>query len=144
MFIQRFAPLAAACALVLTHGTAWAQSAGYPSRPVQLLVGYPPGGASDIVARLVAQELSKLNGQSFVVENKPGVGGMLSLSIVAKAPADGYTLGRGVSGTLTTGPHLQKVQLYNPLRDFAPVSRVAKAPMVLLAGPSFNYDSVQA
>ncbi len=144
MFIQRFAPLAAACALVLTQGTAWAQSVGYPSRPVQLLVGYPPGGASDIVARLVAQELSKLNGQSFVVENKPGVGGMLSLSMVAKAPADGYTLGLGVSGTLTTGPHLQKVQLYNPLRDFAPVSRVAKAPMVLLAGPSFNYDSVQA
>jgi tripartite-type tricarboxylate transporter receptor subunit TctC len=108
------------------------------------LVGYPPGGASDIIARLVAQELSKMNGQAFVVDNKPGVGGMLSMSVVAKAPADGYTLGLGVSGTLTTGPHLQKTKLYDPLTEFQPIGMVAKAPMVLLAGPSFKYDSVNA
>jgi tripartite-type tricarboxylate transporter receptor subunit TctC len=121
-----------------------AQAQTYPNKPVKLLVGYPPGGASDMVARVVAQEMSRLNGQPFVVENKPGVGGMLSMSLVTKAPADGYTLGLGVSGTLTTGPHLQKTKLYDPLNDFEPVGMVAKAPMVLLAGPSFKYDSVQA
>lgn len=120
------------------------QAQTYPGKPVKLLVGYPPGGASDMVGRVVAQELTRLNGQSFVVENKPGVGGMLSMSLVAKAPADGYTLGLGVSGTLTTGPHLQKTRLYEPLTDFQPIGMVAKAPMVLLAGPSFKYDSVNA
>ncbi|MES2384443.1 MAG: Bug family tripartite tricarboxylate transporter substrate binding protein [Polaromonas sp.] len=120
------------------------QAQTYPNKPVKLLVGYPPGGASDMVARVVAQELSRLNGQAFVVENKPGVGGMLSMSMVAKAPADGYTLGLGVSGTLTTGPHLQKTRLYDPLTDFEPIGMVAKAPMVLLAGPGFKYDSVNA
>lgn len=90
----------------------------YPNKPVKLLVGYPPGGASDMVGRVIAQELTRLNGQPFVVENKPGVGGMLSMGLVTKAPADGYTLGLGVSGTLTTGPHLQKTKLYDPLTDF--------------------------
>jgi tripartite-type tricarboxylate transporter receptor subunit TctC len=120
------------------------QAQTYPTKPVRLLVGYPPGGASDFVARLLAKELSALNGQSFVVENKPGVGGMLSMSTIAKSPADGYVLGIGVSGTLVTGPHLQKIKLYNPLADFEPVSMVAKVPMVLLAGPSVKYDSVSA
>jgi tripartite-type tricarboxylate transporter receptor subunit TctC len=132
--------LVAACAVL----PARAQPAAYPIKPVRIVVGYPPGGASDIVARIVAQELSRLNGQQFVVENKPGVGGMLGMSMVAKSPADGYTLALGVSGTLTTGPHLQKTRLYDPLTDFAPIGMVAKAPMVLLAGPSFKFDSVNA
>ena len=136
--------VALACAAMLQLPQALAQAPVYPSKAVRLLVGYPPGGASDIVARLVAQELTKMNGQPFMVENKPGVGGMLSMSLVAKAPADGYTLGLGVSGTLTTGPHLMKVKLYDPLTDFEPIGMVAKAPMVLLAGPGFKSDNVQA
>jgi tripartite-type tricarboxylate transporter receptor subunit TctC len=141
--MKRATFLALACVAALGAPLAMAQAA-YPSKPVKLLVGYPPGGASDIVARLVAQELSKMNGQAFVVENKPGVGGMLSMSLVAKAPADGYTLGLGVSGTLTTGPHLQKAKLYDPLTAFESIGMVAKAPMVLLAGPGFKFDSVNA
>jgi tripartite-type tricarboxylate transporter receptor subunit TctC len=129
---------------VLLAPTAFAQTPAYPAKPVRILVGYPPGGASDIVARMVAEELGKLNNQTFIVENKPGVGGMLGMSMVAKAPADGYTLGLGVSGTLTTGPHLQKVSLYDPLKDFESVGMLTKAPMVLLAGPGFNHDSVQS
>lgn len=120
------------------------QTQAYPTKTVRLVVGYPPGGASDIVARLVAQELQRLNGQTFVVENKPGVGGMLAMGSVAKSPADGYVLGLGVSGTLTTGPHLQKNRLYDPLADFEPISMVAKAPMVLLAGPGFKEENVAA
>jgi tripartite-type tricarboxylate transporter receptor subunit TctC len=144
--MKRSTFLALACAAVFSAPLAMAQStaAAYPTKPVKVLVGYPPGGASDIVARLLAQELSKLNGQAFVVENKPGVGGMLSMSMVAKAPPDGYTLGLGVSGTLTTGPHLQKTKLYDPITEFQPIGMVAKAPMVLLAGPSFKLDNVQA
>ncbi len=141
--MKRITFLTLALAMALPQ-MAWAQPASYPSKPVRLLVGYPPGGASDIVARVLAQELSRINGQSFVVENKPGVGGMLSMSLVAKAPPDGYTLGLGVSGTLTTGPHLQKAKLYDPLNDFEPIGMVAKAPMVLLAGPGFKHDSVSA
>lgn len=142
--MKRATFLLAAC-LAAVAPAALAQGAAWPAKPVRILVGYPPGGASDIVARLVAQELQKLNGnQAFVVENKPGVGGMLSMSMVAKAPADGYTLGLGVSGTLTTGPHLQKTRLYDPLADFEPVAMVAKAPMVLLAHPSFKHDDVGA
>lgn len=142
--MKRSTFLAIACLAALPFAQAVAQTPAYPSKPVRLLVGYPPGGASDIVARMVAQELSKLNEQTFVVENKPGVGGMLSMSMVAKAPADGYTLGLGVSGTLTTGPHLQKQRLYDPLKDFEPIGMVAKAPMILLAGPGFKFDTVQA
>jgi tripartite-type tricarboxylate transporter receptor subunit TctC len=132
-------------ALALTAAlapAAFAQAPAYPAKPVKVLVGYPPGGASDIVARLLAQELGKLNNQPFVVENKPGVGGMLAMSQVAKAPADGYTLGLGVSGTLTTGPHLQKSKLYDPVADFEPVGMLAKAPMVLLAHPGFRFNDV--
>lgn len=120
------------------------QAQAYPTKPVRVVVGYPPGGASDTVSRILAQELSRINNQPFIVENKPGVGGMLSMSNVAKSVPDGYTLGLGVSGTLTTGPHLQKTKLYDPLTDFEPIGMVAKAPMVLLAGPGFKYDNVSA
>jgi len=118
-------------------------AAEYPDKSVRIVVGYPPGGASDMVARLLAQELEAVNGQPFVVENKPGVGGMLSLSSVAKSNPDGYVLGLGVSGTLVTGPHLQKNALYDVKSDFAPVAMVAKVPMVLLAGPSLKQNSVK-
>ncbi|MBO9352675.1 tripartite tricarboxylate transporter substrate binding protein [Bordetella petrii] len=119
------------------------QAGAYPDKQVRIVVGYPPGGASDMVARLLAKELEDLNKQPFVVENKPGVGGMLSLSSVARSPADGYVLGLGVSGTLVTGPHLQKNQLYDPKHDFAPIAMVAKVPMVLLAGPALKQNTVQ-
>ncbi|WP_160351259.1 tripartite tricarboxylate transporter substrate binding protein [Bordetella sp. 15P40C-2] len=119
------------------------QAANYPDKPVRMIVGYPPGGASDMVARLLAAELEKVNGTPFVVENRPGVGGMLSLSTLSRSPTDGYTLGLGVSGTLVTGPHLQKNQLYDPKSDFAPVAMVAKVPMVLLGGPALKQNSVE-
>jgi tripartite-type tricarboxylate transporter receptor subunit TctC len=129
-------------AAFIQHAPVQAQT--YPTKPVRVVVGYPPGGASDTISRIVAQELSRINNQPFIVENKPGVGGMLSMSNVAKSSPDGYTLGLGVSGTLTTGPHLQKTKLYDPLTNFEPIGMVSKAPMVLLAGPGFKYDNVSA
>ncbi|CAG2127120.1 Bug family tripartite tricarboxylate transporter substrate binding protein [Cupriavidus plantarum] len=137
--------LAATCLALLLAGGAHAQGPdNFPTRPVKLLVGYPPGGASDTISRLIGQELSKLNNQSFVIENRPGVGGMIAMGMVAKAPPDGYTLGLAVSGTLTTGPHLQANKLYDALNDFEPIGMVAKAPMILLASPASGYDSVEA
>ncbi|WP_167772792.1 Bug family tripartite tricarboxylate transporter substrate binding protein [Ramlibacter humi] len=141
--MKRSTFLLAACMAVAAPAVL-AQGPAYPNKPVKIVVGYPPGGASDIVARLVAQELQAMNNQGFVVENRPGVGGMLGMSVVAKSPADGYTLGLGVSGTLTTGPHLTKTRLYDPLKDFEPITMVAKAPMILLASPAFKYDNVNA
>lgn len=135
----RFSLLFALAAAVVAPAHA---QASYPDRPIRLVVGYTAGGASDIIGRLIAKELSAMNNQPVIVENKPGVGGMLGLSTVAKAPPDGYTLGVAVSGMLVTGPHLQKNKLYDPLNDFEPISLVAKAPMVLLATPDFKFNTV--
>jgi tripartite-type tricarboxylate transporter receptor subunit TctC len=143
--VKRATFLAAACAALLAPAAFGAPSPdAYPSRPVRVLVGYPPGGASDIIARLVANELANMNKQSFIVENKPGVGGMLAMSQLAKMPGDGYVIGLGVSGTLAIGPHLHKAKMYDPLTDLEPVGMVAKAPMVLLASPSAGYANVAA
>ena len=128
---------AATCA-----GSAMAQN--WPTKPIKLIVTYTAGGASDIVGRLIANELSILNGQPVTVENRPGVGGVLGMNIAAKSPPDGYTLAVAVSGTMVTGPHLQKAMPYDPLSAFEPISMVAKAPMVLLASPDFKFNTVSS
>lgn len=139
-FRLRLPMLIAATALLA--GPVFAQT--YPTKPIRLIVGYTPGGASDAVGRLLASELSTSLGQTVVVENKPGVGGMLGLNTVALSPPDGYTLGMAVSGTMVTGPHLQKNTPYDPLTAFTPVTMLAKAPMVLLASPNMPNANVPA
>jgi tripartite-type tricarboxylate transporter receptor subunit TctC len=137
----RFLP---AFALLAAMAIPAAADPSYPNKPVRVVVGYTAGGASDIIGRLITRELSSMNNQPFVVDNKPGVGGMLGLSMVAKAPADGYTLGVAVSGMLVTGPHLQKNKLYDPLTAFEPISLVALAPMIMLAAPDFKFNTVSS
>jgi len=132
-----------AATAVATAAASADAAAGYPAKPIRLLVGYTAGGASDMVGRILAQELSDVNKQAVVVENRPGVGGMLAMNDVARAAPDGYTLGVAVSGTMVTGPHLQKTTPYNPLKDFAPVAMVAKAPMILLSAPGVETATVQ-
>lgn len=132
----------AALATITLAAAPLATAQAWPSKPVRLVVGYTAGGASDTVGRLIATELQAMNGQPFVVDNKPGVGGMLGMQAVAKAPPDGYTIGVAVSGTMVTGPHLQKNTPYDPLTAFAPVAMVAKAPMVLLASPALPEPTV--
>ena len=131
-----------ACVAGFTATAAPASAHAYPEKAVRIVVGYPPGGASDIVARLLAKELERLNGQPFVVDNRPGVGGMLAMKTVAESEPDGYVLGLGVSGTMVIGPHLQKSFFYDVKNDFSPIALVAKASMVLLAGPAFEKESV--
>jgi tripartite-type tricarboxylate transporter receptor subunit TctC len=121
-------------------GMASAQS--YPARPVHLIVPFPASGATDILARVVAERLAESLGQAVPVENKPGAGGSLGSAVAAKAAADGYTILMATTSTHSIGPALQKLP-YDPEKDFAPVSLIANAPGVLVVSPTLNVSSVK-
>ncbi len=123
--------LAAFCAALALPGLATAQSA-WPSKPVRIVVPFAPGGTTDILARVLAPELSKVFGQSFVVDNKAGAGGNIGAEIVAKSPADGYTLLMGTVGTHGINKALYAKLPYDPQKDFAPVTLVAGVPNVMV------------
>jgi tripartite-type tricarboxylate transporter receptor subunit TctC len=125
---------AAVVASLLLAGAAFAQA--YPNRPVKVIVPWPPGQATDIAARVVAEKLQSALGQPFVVENRPGAGGLIGSDVVAKSAADGYTVLAASAGPISIMPHLQKTP-YDPLKDFAPVSLIALVPFVLVTHPSF-------
>ncbi|MEY3997208.1 MAG: hypothetical protein RLY60_20 [Pseudomonadota bacterium] len=110
----------------LTMSVALAQS--YPNRPVRVIIPFPPGGTLDAVGRMLAQKLSDQMGQPFVIENKPGGNGIIGADLVAKAPADGYTLLFNAS-TFTSAPMTMKQVPYSVEKDFAPIALVAKAPL---------------
>jgi tripartite-type tricarboxylate transporter receptor subunit TctC len=114
--------------------SAFAQA--YPHRAVKVVVPWPPGQATDIAARVVAQKLQEALGQPFVVDNRPGAGGAIGSDVVVKSPPDGYTLLAASSGPLSIMPNLQKVP-YDPLKDLAPVSLIAAVPFALVTHPSF-------
>ena len=111
-----------------------AQAQTWPERPIRLLVPYAPGGSSDVVARAVASEMSKDLGQQVVVENKGGAQGMIATTEVARAKPDGYTLILGHVGTLAVNPSMIPKLTYDPRRDFAPITLLAKLPMVFALG----------
>lgn len=125
-------------------GTVHAQAAEtYPSKPVRFIVGFPPGGANDILGRLVGAKLQERLGQSFVVENKPGANAIIATEFVAKSPADGYTLLIGASGAMTFNPGLYDKLPYDPVKDFAPVTMIGSFPLVLTVSPSIGVSSVK-
>jgi tripartite-type tricarboxylate transporter receptor subunit TctC len=126
--------LIAAAAWLLLAGTALAQA--YPNRPIRLVIPWPPGQATDLAARIVADKLSQQLGQPVVPDNRPGAGGAIGTDAVAKAAPDGYTLLAASSGPVSIMPNLQKTP-YNPLQDFAAVSLVAAAPFALVSAQSF-------
>ena len=117
-------------------------AAEYPAKPVRLVVGLAPGGATDIMARAVALRLSEKLGRSFVVENRAGAGGTVAASVVAKAPADGYTL-LVVSASYSISAALYPSLQYDPLKDLAPISRLAESPFLLVAHPSLPVKTVK-
>jgi tripartite-type tricarboxylate transporter receptor subunit TctC len=117
-------------AAIFMAANALAQSE-YPARPVRIVVPSPPGGGTDIVARVLAQHYSKALAQPFFVENKPGAGNIIGIESVARAPADGYTL-LVVASTLALNSVLYRKVPYDPLRDFAPITLAATAPNVLI------------
>ena len=115
-------------------GAVHAQS--YPNRPVKVIIPWPPGQATDLAARIVGEKLSQQLGQPFIMENKPGAGGLIGTDMVAKAAPDGYTLLAASSGPISIMPNLQKIP-YDPLRDLAPISLVAAAPFALVVPANF-------
>jgi tripartite-type tricarboxylate transporter receptor subunit TctC len=120
-----------------------AQAQGYPSKPVRVIVTFPPGGTPDIYGRVMSAELSKLWNQSVVVENRAGAGGTIGTDFVAKAPPDGYTLLFAADATITIAPHLYSKLPYDPVRDLAPIVNVTAGPFVLLANPAFPPNDVK-
>jgi tripartite-type tricarboxylate transporter receptor subunit TctC len=118
--------------LALVCATAVAFAADYPTRPVTLVVGFPPGGASDILARIVASKLGGLLGQPFVIDNRPGAGGNVAGDVVAHAAPDGYTLLLGNNAILATNVTLYKKIEFDPIKDFAPISLVGTQANVLV------------
>lgn len=117
--------------LALWCGSALADS--YPSRPIRLVVPYPAGGSTDIMARALQEPMAKLLGQPFIIDNRGGAAGTLGANEVARADADGYTLLFANNGPISIAPLLQKGVDFDPLKSFAPVSLVSKAPLVLVA-----------
>jgi len=112
------------------------QAQAYPNRPVKVVVPWPPGQATDLAARIVAEKLSQQLGQQFVIENKPGAGGAIGTEQVVKSAPDGYTLLAASSGPISIMPNLQKTP-YDPLTDLAPVSLTNAVPFALVVHPSF-------
>ncbi len=128
-----FLALAAALGLAASS-PAFAQSAAYPSKPIRLIVPYPPGGPLDVAARTLAERLKDSLG-NVIVENKPGAGGNLGVDYVAKQPADGYTLVIGAVATHAINPWLFSKLPYDPVKDFAPITLIAQVPNVLVMTP---------
>ncbi|MFN7086551.1 MAG: Bug family tripartite tricarboxylate transporter substrate binding protein [Burkholderiales bacterium] len=132
-----------AAGLGLAFAAAPLAAQGYPEKPVRLVVPYAPGGNIDITARTISPGLGELLGQQIIVDNRAGAGGTLGADLVAKSPADGYTVLVGSSGTLTVAPSLYPKNPYNPVKDFAPVSFVSNVPLVLLLHPSVPAKTVK-
>ncbi|MDB5852439.1 MAG: hypothetical protein JWR22_480 [Herminiimonas sp.] len=133
--------LHAACVLpLLVVGTAHAQS--WPAKPIRLIVPYAVGGSTDSTARLIAKSLGQRLGQPVVVENRAGAGGAIGQEIVAKSPADGYTLLFSAAGPLTVTPHIYAKLNYDPVKSFEPVTLVATQPLLLVVNPSLKANNV--
>ncbi len=116
---------------------------GYPTKQIRLVVPFAPGGTTDLLGRIVAQHLTEAWGQQVVVDNKAGAGGNVGAEIVAKAPADGYTLLLGTTGTAVTNQYLYKNMPYDSVKSFAPVALVGEVANVLAVHPTFPAKSVK-
>ena len=114
----------------------------WPSRPIRLVIPFPPGSSPDIVGRLIAEPLAAVLGQPVVIDNKPGAGGNLGTGLVAKAEPDGHTLLFTIQGPLVTAPLLSKALPYDPVRELAPVTLVATSPNLLVVDPKLGADTL--
>lgn len=135
--------------LILCLLAAWAfalPAAGqtnYPAKPVKLVVGFPPGGGNDIIARLVGAKLQDAWGQPVLVDNKPGANAIIATELVAKSAPDGYTLLVGASGAMTFNPGLYAKLPYDPQRDFTPITTLGSFPLILAVNPGLPAKSVK-
>ena len=128
--------------LVAAGGAACAFAQSYPTRPVRLIVGFPPGGATDLVARILQPHLGERLGQQVVVDNRPGANGIISLDLVARAEPDGHTLAFGHFGGLVISPVIQKVP-YDPLGSFTPVANLVTLQNIIVTHPSVGVKDLK-
>jgi len=135
--------LAVSVFICFQTGSVCAQPSDYPHKPIKIVVTFPPGGSSDAIIRMLSPRLNDKLGQSLVVDNRPGAGGNIGLTAVAKAPADGYTLGVGAAGGLTANASLYPQMPFDVTKDFAPITMLASIPFVLVGHPSIPADTLQ-
>lgn len=128
--------LAAVAIAAVTIAPATAQTAAWPSKQVRIVVPFPAGGTTDVVARLLAQRLQEAWGQTIIVENKTGAGGNIGATEVAKAANDGYTLLMASGSIVTVNPHIYAKMPFDAAKDFVPITNVAQGPMVIVVGPN--------
>jgi len=141
-YLLQTARLAMVAACLVT-APMFATAQPYPNRPIHLVVGFPPGGINDIVARIVGQKMSESLGQPVIVENRGGAGGTIGADWVSKATSDGYTLLLGSVSNLAMAPSLYASLPYDPTKDFTPVGLVAAAPNIMVVNPDFPVHSVK-
>jgi tripartite-type tricarboxylate transporter receptor subunit TctC len=143
-FARRSIARAALAAMALAAiGTAALAQGAFPNKPVRIVVAFTAGGPTDLVARLVAQKLTEKWGQQVIVENKAGAAGVIGSELVAKSPADGYTLLMATAGNLTVNQHLYSNMKFDPVKDFAPIMQTAAVDFVLITQPTSPYKSVR-
>lgn len=134
---------AIAISTLCAHSVTLAQGTEYPNKPIKVVVTFPPGGSSDAIVRMLSPRLNDKLGQSLVVENRPGAGGNIGLSAVAKAAPDGYTLGVGAAGGLTANVSLYPQMPFDVAKDFVPITMLAAIPFVLVGHPSVEANNLQ-
>ena len=127
---------------LLAAPTAVRAQPSFPSRPIRLVVTFPPGGASDVIGRILSPRIEARLGQPLVIDNRPGAGGNIGMDVVAKAPPDGHTIGIGAAGALSVNPSLYPNMPYDPQRDLAPITLLAGIPFVLAASPRLGVRSL--
>ena len=127
----------------LTTLSAFSQAADYPSKPIKIVVTFPPGGSADAIIRILSTRLNDKLGQALVIDNRPGAGGNIGLSVVAKAAPDGYVLGVGAAGGLTANSSLYPQMPFDVAKDFQPITMLAAIPFVLVGHPSVPADNMQ-
>jgi tripartite-type tricarboxylate transporter receptor subunit TctC len=137
---KRFAAGCLGIAATWLASAAWGQD--YPTRPVTLVVPFPPGGSTSVMARIVAEKMGEMLGQQVIVDNRPGAGGTIAAKAFTRAVPDGYTLLLGYSGTIAIGPSLYPNAGFDPRKDFTPIGLIGSAPAVLAVHPTLGVNSV--
>ena len=130
------------CALAALTLTTGAAAQDYPTKPIRLIVPFPPGGGNDTMARTVGRKLTEASGQQVVIDNRGGAGGNIGAETAARAFPDGYTLFLGGTGSHGTNPGLHAKLPYHPVKDFAPISLIGSAPLLAVVPPSFSAKSI--
>jgi tripartite-type tricarboxylate transporter receptor subunit TctC len=140
---MRFNLVKGFCGVLLAAAGLFAHAQDYPNKPVTWVVPYPPGGGSDVIARTIGGQLSKQLNQPVIIENKPGAATMIGAQAAAKSAADGYTIFSGDNATYVFNSALYKKMQYDPQKDFAPITLIARFPLLLVANPNAGFKNAK-